>query len=216
MLRFLVLLLVLANGLYFAWAQGLLRPYGYAPAKQAEPERVSQQLNPQAIRVLRSDEAKKADAAAQKPLECLQVGLFDDTETLALRGKLEASLPASAWAFESVQEPGRWIIYMGKYPSADALAKKRLELASLNLKFENVTAPALAFGLSLGAFEAQAAAESALAAMSKRGVRTAKVVQERPEVRGTLLRLAAVDDTLKARLDEFKPALGNKPLRACK
>ncbi len=219
MLRLLVLLLMLANGGYFAWSQGLLRPYGFAPAQQSEPARMNQQLNPQAMRILLPEEAKKGDAmaaAAQKPLECLQAGLFDDSETLALRTKLEGSLPKDAWALEAVVEPARWIIYMGKYPNADAVAKKRAELASLNLRFEAVNNPALAFGLSLGGFESQTAADAALAAFSKRGVRTAKVVQERAEVRGTLLRLAAVDDAIKARLDDLKPSLAGKALRACK
>ena len=98
MLRLLVLLLMLANGLYFAWSEGLLRPYGFAPAQPSEPARMTQQLNPQAIRILPPDEAKKGEAmaAAQKPLECLQAGLFDDSETLAELRRSEAKL--SHWA----------------------------------------------------------------------------------------------------------------------
>ena len=43
MLRLAVVLLLLANGLYFAWSQGLLQDYGLAPAQQSEPQRLSQQ-----------------------------------------------------------------------------------------------------------------------------------------------------------------------------
>ena len=113
-------------------------------------------------------------------------------------------------------EPARWIVYMGKYPSAQALVKKRSELASLNLKFEPLNNPALEYGVSLAAFQTQDAATRALAGFTRRGVRTARVVQERPEVRGSLLKLAAADDSIKARLEEFKTALAGKPLRPCK
>ena len=227
MLRLLVLALLLANAAYFAWSQGMLRGYGLAPAALSEPQRIARQLRPEGLRILRPDEARRMDAApavaqtaaspvSASPPECLQAGLFDDTQTLALRTQLQAALPANSWRLETVVEPARWIVYMGKYPTADALAKKRAELASLNLKFDALAEPALEFGLSLGGFQTQAAANTALANLNRRGVRTARVVQERAEVRGAMLKLAAVDDVLKARLDEIKAVLADKPLRPCK
>ena len=227
MLRLLVLALLLANAAYFAWSQGMLRGYGLAPAALSEPQRIARQLRPEGLRILRPDEARRMDAApavaqtaaspvSASPPECLQAGLFDDTRTLALRTQLQAALPANSWRLETVVEPARWIVYMGKYPTADALAKKRAELASLNLKFDALAEPALEFGLSLGGFQTQAAANAALANLKRRGVRTARVVQERAEVRGTLLKLAAVDDLVKARLDDIKAVLADKPLRPCR
>ena len=50
MLRLFVLLLVLANGLYFCLSQGLLRAYGFAPVVQAEPQRLAQQIRPETLR----------------------------------------------------------------------------------------------------------------------------------------------------------------------
>ncbi len=52
MLRFFVLALILMNGVYFAWSQGLLQAYGFAPAQQTEPERLLQQIRPQALQLL--------------------------------------------------------------------------------------------------------------------------------------------------------------------
>jgi hypothetical protein len=105
---------------------------------------------------------------------------------------------------------------MGKFPDAQAVAAKRVELTRLNLKLEPLTNPALEFGISLGAFETRGAAEVQLETLKQRGVRTARVVEERPEVRGTLLRITATEDVLKAHQDELKPALAGKPLRTCK
>jgi len=51
MLRLLLLALILANGLYFAWTQGLLRAYGFAPAQQSEPQCLGPNLLFQALRL---------------------------------------------------------------------------------------------------------------------------------------------------------------------
>jgi len=214
MLRIFVLLLVLLNGLYYAWSHELLRDYGFGPASSAEPQRLAQQLRPEAMRILSNEEARRGEATA-RPAECLQAGPFDDAQAATLRRALEGALPPGTWLLDTVAEPARWIVYMGRYPNAEALARKRAELASLNLRFEPLTNPELEPGLSLGGFATQAAATEALAALGRRGVRTARVVQERAEVRASLLKVPAADEALRARLDEVRPLLAGKPLRRC-
>ncbi|MGE0498237.1 MAG: SPOR domain-containing protein [Ramlibacter sp.] len=219
MLRLVTLLLLLANGLYFAWAQGLLQSWGAAPVQQSEPQRLGQQIRPEAVRLLGADEARRVETAAPgavRPPECLQAGLFDEAQAAAVRQALEPALPAGSWSLESAVEPARWIIYMGKYLTPDAVNKKKSELRQLGVSFENLSSSSLEPGLSLGGFTTQAAAQQQLNALSQRGVRTARVLQERPEVRGQLLRLPVVDETLRPRLDEIRAALGGKPLRTCR
>ena len=219
MLRLLVLLLLLLNGMYFAWSQGLLRPYGFAPAQQTEPQRVARQIRPEAVRILSADVARRAELAAPtagKPGECLQAGLFNDLQAVVLRQAAQTVLPPGSWLLEAVVEPARWIVYMGKYPDPQTLARKRSELASLNLRFEPLTNRSLDYGLSLGGFDTEARAQVELANLGQRGVRTAAVVQERPESRGTVFRIPAVNEAVKARLDELKTALAGDTLRACK
>lgn len=218
MLRFLVLILLLANGLYFAWSQNLLQPYGFAPAQQSEPQRVAQQVRPEVLRLLTAQESQAQQAAppvAAPPPVCLQAGVFDESQVAQLRSALEASLPPAAWQLNDVREPARWIVYMGEYESAEALAKKRAELTTLKLKVLPLINPDLEFGLTLGAFTTKAAATAELAVLTKRGVRTASVVEERPEVRGTMLRLPAADEAIRARLEDIKPALAGHALSVC-
>jgi hypothetical protein len=214
MLRFLVLLLLLANGAYYAWSQGLLLPVGFGPLPEREPHRVAQQIRPEAVRVLPPDEARRLQADA-RPAECLQAGPFDDPAVEPLRQAL-VSWPESAWRLEPVSEPGRWIVYMGKYPNAENVERKKGELRQIGVAYEALTNAELEPGLSLGGFPTQEAAQQQLERLGTRGVRTARVVQERPEVRGQRLTFPALDDSLRARLDELKPVLGTRPLRPCR
>ncbi len=218
MLRLLVLALLLANGVYFAWSNGHLRAWGFAPAQQSEPQRLTQQIKPEALRVLSAAEFSKVEAQVQAdlaPKECQQAGPFDDSQTAALRRALETALPPGSWQLDGVPVPARWIIYMGKYPNAEALARKRAEIATMNLKVEPLENPSLEIGFSLGAFASQTAAAEELQRLNLRGIHTAHVVQERAEGRATQLKLPALTEATKARLGDLKPALAGKPLKAC-
>ena len=219
MLRLLVLLLVLANAGYYAWAHGMLAAYGFAPVAQTEPQRVAQQIKPEALRILTPQEASLAQQtnlpSAAAATECLQVGVFNEEQTVVLRERLVSALPAGSWALESVQEPARWLVYMGKYSSPDAIIKKQSELRGLGVSFEALNNAALEPGLSLGSFPTQAEADLALARISKKGVKTAKVVQEREELRGQRLKVASVDTELRSQLENIKPMLAGKALKSC-
>lgn len=216
MLRLAVLVLLLANAGYFAWSQNLLTSWGFAPAQQSEPQRIEQQIRPQAIRLVGSDEAKRIEQAVlAKTPECLQVGVLDDAQVAGLKQALD-SWPAGSWVLESATEPARWIVYMGKYLTADNVSRKKGELRQMGISFETLNNAALEPGLSLGGYATEAAAKQQLEALAARGVRTAKVVQEKEEQRGQQLRLPAVDDTLRPKVEDLKTVLGAKTLRACR
>ena len=218
MLRLIVLLLLLANGGYFAWSQGYLLPWGTGPLQQAEPQRLAQQIRPEAIRVLKADELKRAEAVAAqapRPPECLATAALDDAAVTSLRSVLQG-WPAGSWNFEPLVEPARWIVYMGKYAGVEQVARKRAELRQLGISFEAPANPELEPGLSLGGYTSEAAANQGLATLNERGVHTARVLQERPEQRGQRLVLAAVDDSLRPRLDELRVSLNSRALRACR
>ncbi len=67
MLRAAVLVLLLANAGYYAWAQGLLRDWGIAPAEQSEPQRLEQQIHPENLRIGRPVSGDAASAPASPP-----------------------------------------------------------------------------------------------------------------------------------------------------
>jgi hypothetical protein len=249
-LRLLVLLLAVANAGFFAWSAGFLAPYGFAPAVQSEPQRLSQQIRPEAMRIVSPPQGRRPVSAApalvpatsasassvepqaatvapasalvlasiQAPAtasECLQAGLFNEEQTAVLRTQLQTLLPAGSWVLESSVEPARWIVYMGKYANAEAVARKQNELRQLKVAFEPLNNPALEPGLSLGSFAAQADADAELARLGKRGVHTARVIQALPGTRGQKLKLAAVSVGVRLQMEALKPQLAGRALQTC-
>jgi hypothetical protein len=218
MLRLIVLLLLLANAGFYAWSHGLLLAWGVGPTQQSEPQRLAQQIRPDAVVVLPADELRRIEtqmAQAPRPPECLLSPMLEEAQMTLLRTIL-STWPAGTWNLEQVTDPARWIIYMGPYAGVEQVARKRAELRQLGISFEALTNPQLEPGLSLGSFPTEVAALQQLEVLANRGVRTARVMQERPEQRGQRLLLPAVDDNLRPRLEELKSVLATKPLRPCR
>lgn len=240
----LVVLLLAANVAWFAWSQGWMSGIGLAPQVQAEPERLAQQLHPQALRVqpmrLPADASSRAPSdptstltAASAPAapasnappvsdpeaaetageNCWQAGVFDERQAASLRSAL-AGLPESSWRMEEVQLPGRWMVYLGKLADASAVSAKRTELRALGVDTDRPGA-SLEPGLSLGRFGNEEAAERALSDLSRKGVRNARVVQERRDEPGYRLRLPHADDALRTKVRAMRGALAGRELRRC-
>ena len=244
MLRLAVIVLLLANAGYYAWSQGLLRPLGYAPQEQSEPQRMNQQIRPETLQILKvkpdktssaappgttstptsSSQATAANDSPTPPTtpaalgpadsaECLQAGVFDDRQAEALR-TAAAGLPAGSWTLEPTPIPGRWMVYMGRFDDIETLDRKRAELRARKVDHDRAGGT-LELGLSLGRFASKEAAERELTNLGTKGVRTARVIQERAEAPGFTLRLPAVNDALRAQLDVLRTAMAGKTLRAC-
>ena len=222
MLRLIVSVLLLLNVAYFAWGQGWLLAYGWGPTPQREPQRVGQQIRPEALVILsRQDAASPPEPPAvvkeAEPVAsvCLQTGDLDTEQAQAVRGVLQGQWPDSAWVLDEVSAPVRWMIYMGKYASPADLQKKRTELAALKIKTESISIPAFAPGLSLGFFGSEAAANEALQGLVGRGVRTAKVLPDPPAKTLYRLRLPALSAAQQQQLEAVKTALAGQPLETC-
>ena len=141
--------------------------------------------------------------------------MFTNAQANTLRASLQASLPDGSWTLNPVVEPPRWIIYMGRYADESMVAKKRNELRARGVRFEAVQNPSLNPGLSLGHFTSKPDADRELAKDAERGVRTARVIQERGEVRGQRLVLPAASAAVKAQMVAVKPQLAGKTLTVC-
>ncbi len=263
MIRFAIVLLLLANAGYYAFSHGMLRSMGWAPENPAEPERMQQQVNPEALRIMTREEMEQAqkqvqgaapaaepsangapeaagkpaaepDKTAEKPAdktadklaeklaekpekpekkECLVAGSFDAKQVEALRLQL-AKLPEGSWKLDSSTSAGRWMVYVGKFSSQDALDKRRDELRALDISTDRARLASLEPGISLGRFSTEEAAERHLATIGKKGVSGAKVVVDRPEAISYTLRLPRIDAATKKRVQSWH-VMDGKDLQAC-
>lgn len=257
----LVIALLLANALWWAWANGWLQAVGLAPQAQAEPQRMAQQLRPEAVRVQSenspspaqttppaaddatpvpsepesppaSDSPGKADTpdtpsesaapaadnapppVAANTFSCRQVGVFDGRQADALRRAATARLPEGSWRLDEVQLPGRWMVYL-KLPDAETVRTRRNELRAQGIDTDR---PGNSFepGLALGRFSTEDAAKQGLDILSRKGVRSLRVVQERRDAPGYLLRLPRADDAQQAQAQQqLRRQIGNREWRGC-
>lgn len=172
-------------------------PAGMAPAAPVAPEPAA------------------TASAPKEPVSCLQSGGLDERQADHLRRAL-AALPRGQWQLDASQQSGRWMVYMGKFPDAEFLDRKRGELRAMNVEFDRAGGN-FEPGLSLGRFSSEEAAGRQLATLSRQGVRTARVVQERPELTTYTLRLPKATAGFKAEVLALAgKGLDGKSLRACK
>lgn len=281
MLRFILLLLLVANVGYGAWSQGWLAGIGWVPQDPAEPWRVTQQLRPEAITLgTATASAQPAPAAPQPavapaptsspavpppapaqpepaqaaqpaapaeaatalasaaataaaqaapatvaapapaappapPALCLQAGPFDEDQAKTLRSALRnQELPWDSYELRTQEIAGRWMVYLGKFPSQEVLVQRRNELRGRGVDTDRAGG-ALEPGLSLGRFSTEEAATRELTRILRAGVRGARVVQERAASTVYSLQLPAVTSALQPKIKALEPALAGKPLRPC-
>ena len=187
-----------------------------APAASAASAPASAPTVPASQPAAPASVASTHTAAASPPQRtvCLQAGSFDESQAQAWRTAAKGSLPEGSWKLDPTNIAGRWMVYIGKLPDDDALTKKRAELRNLQIDYDR-PGPAFEPGLSLGRFSTDEAAQRALTQLTGKGVRTAKVVVERKETTVYTLKLPAVDDTTRSKLNGMKSALSGKPLQSC-
>lgn len=138
-MRWLIALLLLANLLFLALAQGWLQPLA-GLSTQREPQRLAAQLHAEAVRVV--------DAAVPgppPPTACLEAGPFDAAQ-LAEAEALLAALPAGSWqripaapaAASAPASPTYWL------RAAHADAGLRAQLQALKLPSSGAFVPCAA------------------------------------------------------------------------
>lgn len=145
---------------------------------------------------------------------CWRASGFTPEQADVLRRALRA-LPdlQDRWQLQQTQAGGRWIVYMGKL-SEEMMARKKAELRELKVDFREVRVAALSPGLALGTFSSEAAAQQGLADVNRKGVRTAKVEQERPETTVFVLDLPAITEAQRQVVDALA-AMAGKTVQPC-
>jgi hypothetical protein len=214
----------------------LTRVLGIDPMGDREPGRVRQQVHPEAVQVVvqAQTQAQTGQAGstgptgpsetppihptAASPTACLEAGPFTTSELDQAVAILKTRIESHQWAVQTRDVPGRWMLYMGRYPNRDAMLRKADELQRMEIsKIDEVHGiPELEFGLSLGEYQRLDAAEAALLHMNEVHVRSARIVQILPPSLAHTLRIASADAAVQARITSLKAALGVRAFQACK
>jgi hydrogenase maturation factor len=108
-------------------------------------------------------------------------------------------------------QPARWVVYLGKFASAEALRARKAELRAARVDHRDVNNPALQPGLALGTFPTEAAANQALRDATRNGIKNAKVVTERPETRQHTLTLQQATPALQDSVRGINSGLADSP-----
>ena len=140
--------------------------------------------------------------------QCLETGpLASAALASAERALLAGGIAEGSWVRRSVEQPAQYAVVLGPFNSNEALRNKREEIARLRLPLEAVSLPPATAGapaqpgLALGRYASRAAADSALAGYSQRGVRTARVLALRPASSEVQLR---IDSTTPAQAQQLR------------
>ena len=220
----LALLLLVANLAFFVWSQGWLDAWsgvtGLRSQPEREPERAARQFQPHLLRVVPAAAAASAvpaaaaqAAPASAAAACLEAGPFTAADASAAEAQLQPALAPGRWTRRTVEQPGVWIVYLGRFIATDALQKKTDELRRLQLPFDEVASPPdLAPGLSLGRFDSRQAADQALETLTQRGVRAARVVVLTEPATRFALRVERADAAVAAQLSALPGSVAGQPL----
>lgn len=200
-------LLVFANLVFFAWAQG----YFGAMDENREPERLAQQLQAEKLRILptAAAPAAKTEAKACQIINGLGVA---DAEALM-------SAPAAAGTELKIlppSEPKIHLVAILDLANQAVAERKAAELSRFGVTEQKTVA--LADGhheIILGSFETEAAANEFLQGLTKRGIKSARVDSRDPAPLKIRVEARAPASILLQQLPQLIAPYGEATLAEC-
>jgi hypothetical protein len=227
-LKFIFWLLLAVNGALYAYGQGYL---GHFSGNEREPARLKNQLNASQLSLMPATKAEaavsalKPDAAlpAEKKTEtiaCVEIGNFvlaDARRFEALVAPLELGDRQSRHNLPGT-EISSYIVYVPSQGNKEGADKKVAELRGLGVTnyFIMSDNPTMRWGISLGVFKSEAAAQSQLATLQKQGVHSARVA---PRYSGSKLlayQFRDITGAIKAELEDRLKGFSEQEVRSCK
>lgn len=172
-------LLVFANLLFFAWAQG----YFGAADENREPERLNQQLQADKLRVVRDAAVSTAKAA---DLACRIINGLAMANAEALKSAMQGV--GGEAKILPLGEQQQFLVVITELANQAAAERKAAELVRFGVT-EQTTVPLDGgrFEIVLGRFPAETAAREFLQGLMKRGIKSARVeAREQPALKASV------------------------------
>jgi hypothetical protein len=229
-LKLIFALLLAANAALFAYGKGYL---GQFSGNEREPGRLQKQQNADKLQLISASKAESAAAAASPPppapapvprdepatIACLEVGNF----VLADARKFEERLAPLELGDRQLrrnlpgQEISSYIVHIPPQGSRAAAEKKADELRGLgitNFFVMNDSSP-LRWGISLGVFRTEGAAQTQLATLTKQGVQGARVAPRYTGSKQLLYQFKDISEETKARIAKILARFPEQETRSC-
>lgn len=231
MLKFIFWSLLAVNAALFAYGRGYL---GHFSGNEHEPQRLLNQLNADKLAIVSADKANAAAAAtaaataaapadakaAPETLRCVEISSFVLADARRFERQLEALDLGDRQSRHNLPgtEVSSYIVYIPPQGSKEAADKKAAELRGLGVSnyFIMSDASPLRWGISLGVFKTEGAAQNQLAALMKQGVRTARVAPRYSGSKLLAFQFRDVDPELKAKLEKIRAGFPNAETHNCK
>ena len=236
MLKFVLGALLLANLALFAAQRG--QPSGH------EPARMTTQLDPRRIRLLPAPAARPAPpvpdpapapalpapepaaAAAPAPavavappvqLACIELLSFTQGEAARFENRIDALGLASQLSRRELPMPSSYMVMLPPQGSREAADQKTTELRGMGItdSFVIQDNSARRFGIALGTFRSQEAAQAHLETMTRRGARTARIAEVGTGPARLAIQMRALDPAAEAQVTRATAEFPRLEARPC-
>lgn len=226
MLKLIFALLLAANVALFAYGKGYL---GQFSGNEREPARLQQQLNTNKLQLISASKAEAAAAAIAPPppvprdepaaIACLEAGNFVLADARKFEERLAPLQLGDRQQRRNLpgQEISSYIVHIPPQGNRAAAEKKADELRTLgvtNFFVMNDSSP-LRWGISLGVFRTEAAAQAQLAALVKQGVQSARVAPRYTGSKQLIYQFRDISEDTKARIDRILARFPEQESRSC-
>jgi sporulation related protein len=227
MLKIIFWLLLLANAALFAMQKGYL---GALYSDGREPARIGKQLQPDKIRMTATEAAPAAatslasaalapaaTAADLAPVACTEVGNFTAAEARRFSSQLAERVPAVKFVRRETQEVASHMVYLPSLGSKEAADAKADEVRRLGISdfFVIQDSSPLRYGISLGIFKTDEAAQKQVASLAKRGLSGAKVGARSVSSSKVAFQLRDLGGDAKLAFDKIKLDFPAQEVRSC-
>jgi hypothetical protein len=230
-LKFIFWTLLLANAALFAYGQGYLGSFKTA---EREPARMKNQLAVDRIALVSAAQAEAAAAtAAVAPVEapapapapldnlvaCTEIGDFD----AALARRFETQIAPLGLAGKQgqisvpVTEITQYVVHIAPQGSREAAERRAAELAARGVtNYYIMPDTALRWGISLGVFKSDAAAQSLRDALVRQGIEGVKITGRGPTVNKVAFQFRGIEAEVRDQLGEIRRRYRGIDIRTCK
>jgi len=215
-MRALFLLLVLANLMFFAYAQVAREGGVQNPLPQL-------QVNPDKIRLVKATSGAVVErpkppprTASAAPSACLEWGIFAGPEVARAEAALAGlALPQASVTSTVVDTSGHWV-YMPPLKTRADVDRKVGELKALGVTEFFVVQDQTQWrnAISLGIFKTDEAAQARLAELRAKGVRTALAERRENFLKHVVFLVREPNDAVAARLAEITAGFPGSELKA--